>query len=158
MRWRDIKQKKNHSKPIESATNSTRVNHAGIADRIKAFITDMFMIYIPILYIITYGIMSGKDEFQGSEFGPLIGVLLYAIIDALFTYKTGQTPGKKAYDIQVVDFETEQKLSFLRALWRFIVFLACAATVFALLVPFFRKDRRALHDLITKTVLIKRTA
>ncbi len=113
------------------------------------------MIYIPILYIITYGVMGGKDEFQASQFGPMVGVILYGLIDALFIYKTGQTPGKKAYDIQVVDLVTRQKLSFLKALWRFIVFILCSATVFALLVPFFRKDRRALHDLLTHTILVK---
>lgn len=118
----------------------------------------MFMIYIPILYIITYGIMGGKDEFQASQFAPLIGVTLYGVIDALFVYKTGQTPGKKAYDLQVVDLGTKQTLSFVKALWRFAVFILCSATVFALLVPFFRKDRRALHDLLTHTVLIKRNS
>ncbi len=154
MRWREIKQKK--QQPV--STPQSAINYAGIAERIKAFITDMFMIYIPILYIITYGLMGGKDEFQASQFGPLIGVTLYGVIDALFVYKTGQTPGKKAYDLQVVDLATKQTLSFVRALWRFAVFILCAATVFALLVPFFRKDRRALHDLLTNTVLIKRNS
>lgn len=151
MRWREIKQKK--QQPV--STPEPHNDYAGIADRIKAFITDMFMIYIPILYIITYGVMGGKDEFQASQFGPMVGVILYGLIDALFIYKTGQTPGKKAYDIQVVDLATRQKLSFLKALWRFIVFILCSATVFALLVPFFRKDRRALHDLLTHTILVK---
>lgn len=114
----------------------------------------MFMIYMPILYLITYVFMNGKDDFQNSIFGPLSGVLLYALIDSLFTYKTGQTPGKKAYDIQVVHSKTLKKISFFRALWRFSLFIISASTIFALLVPFFRKDRQSLHDLLSHTTLI----
>jgi len=153
MRWRKLKQHKKQSKQEQKPT----IPYAGIADKIKAFITDMFMIYIPILYIITYLVMDGKDDFKASSFGPFFGVLLYGLIDAIFISRTGQTPGKKAYTIQVVDINSLQKISFLRAFWRFIVFVLVASTIFALLVPFFRTDRRSLHDLLTRTTLIRVT-
>jgi len=34
----------------------------------------MFMIYAPILYIITYLVLDGKEDFQASQLAPLVGV------------------------------------------------------------------------------------
>lgn len=151
MRWRTLKHKKNHSQPQQKAP----IPYAGIAEKIKAFITDMFMIYIPILYIITYLVLGGKEEFQASTYAPLLGVVIYGLIDAVFVHKTGQTPGKKAYDIQVVDLQTQTKISFLKALWRYTLFILSSATIFAMLLPFFRQDRRTLHDILSHTILIQ---
>ena len=112
------------------------------------------MIYMPILYILAYLVLDGKDAFQSSTLAPLIGMLSYGVIDAIFISRSGQTPGKKAYDIKVVDTTTQETISFAKALWRYGVFIMTAATIFPLLVPFFRKDRRSLHDLLTHTILI----
>lgn len=151
MRWRTLKQKQHQHQPHSNAP----IPFARIPDKLKAFITDMFMIYIPILYIITYLFLDGKESFQASTFAPLIGVVLYGLIDAIFIYKTGQTPGKKAYDIKVVSLPHLEQISFLKAVWRFTLFILSSATIFALLVPLFREDRRTLHDLLTHTILIK---
>ena len=151
MRWRDIKKQQTPTSLPEKTTHS----FVPINMRIRAFITDMFMIYIPILYILTYLVLDGKEDFQASQWAPFLGVTLYALIDATFTTKTGQSPGKKAYEIKVIDARTKENLSFVRALWRFTLFIITAATIFALLVPFFRQDRKALHDILSRTTLIK---
>ena len=151
MRFRDLK-KQSHKNTQVKDTAPLYIE-ARYVDRIKAFITDMFMIYIPILYILTYLVLEGKDDFQGSGIAQLIGVSLYAFIYALFVAKLGQTPGKKAYTIKIVDAKTYEKISFLRALWRFVSFLFSATIGIGLLVPFFRKDNRALHDLMAHTVV-----
>ena len=113
------------------------------------------MIYTPILYVITYIILNGKEAFQASASAQFAGVLLYGIIYAVFLFKTGQTPGKKAYSMKVVDFKTHQKLSFFRACWRFIAFLFTATTLLGLFIPFYRKDKRALHDILSNSVEIE---
>ncbi|SFV55585.1 Putative integral membrane protein [hydrothermal vent metagenome] len=115
----------------------------------------MFMIYMPIMFFITYVILSGKDALQHSSLAPLIATSLYGIIYAIFLSKSGQTPGKKAYDIKVVDYKTQENLSFMIALCRFFAFLFSATIIIGLLVPFFRKDNKALHDLICGTIEIK---
>ena len=117
MRFRDLKKQKNIQKKEQ-----IEINYATYTDRIKAFITDMFMIYAPILYIITYVFLDGKDEFQASQLAPFIGVSMYGIIYALLVSKLAQTPGKKAYIIKIVDAKTHKNISFLRALWRFVAF------------------------------------
>ena len=151
MRFREIKKKKKHQ---NTQSIKQKVRYATYPDKIKALITDMFMIYAPILYVITYVIMGGKDAFQSSQLAPLIGVSLYGIIYALLIAKFGQTPGKKAYDIKVVDDKTYENIGFFRALLRFIAFLFSATILLGLLTPFYRKDKKALHDIICNTVEI----
>jgi uncharacterized RDD family membrane protein YckC len=151
MRFRDIKKQK---KKTHKEKDKVVVHYAYYPDRIKAFITDMFMIYAPILYLITYVILGGKDEFQSSQWAPLFGVTLYGVIYAVLLAKFGQTPGKKAYDIQVVDDKTFKNIGFFRAFFRFVAFLFSATILFGLFTPFFRKDRKALHDIICSTVEI----
>ena len=107
MRFRELK-KKAHTKNKELP----KVSYASYTDRIKAFITDMFMIYAPILYIITYVFLDGKDEFQASQLAPFIGVSVYGVVYALLVSKLAQTPGKKAYIIKIVDAKTHKNISF----------------------------------------------
>ena len=151
MRWRKLKHK-NSTKKIDT---QVRVVYARYTDKIKGVITDMFMIYAPILYIITYVILNGKEEFQASALAQFSGVALYGIIYSVMIARTGQTPGKKAYDMKVVDAKSFQTISFFRAFWRFIAFLLTATTLVGLLLPFYRKDKRALHDLLSSTVEIE---
>ncbi len=153
MRFRKLK-KQAKTKQERKVEPKDAVHYATIPDRIKAFITDMFMIYVPILYIITYAVMDGKDEFQSSDLAPLIGVLLYGIIYVLFLWKSGQTPGKRAYTMKVVDAKTHKKITLGQAILRFIGFLFSATILIGLIFPFYRKDKRSLHDLIANTVVL----
>ena len=150
MRFRKIKNKitKNNKK------DKPKYTYARILNRIKAFITDMFMIYMPIMYVTVYLVIGNKDDFQASEFAPLFGTLTYGLIYSIFLAKLGQTPGKKAYDLKVVNAKTGEYISFFRAALRFIAFLFTATTVLGLLVSFYRKDRRSLHDLISGTLVV----
>ena len=153
MRFRQLK-KQSQEKKLQEVEQKIQVEYAKYTDRIKAFITDMFMIYAPILYIITYVFMGGKDDFQASQYAPLVGVSIYGFIYAILLSKLGQTPGKKAYTIKVVDVNTKENIGFIRALCRFIAFLFSATIFLGLLVPFYRKDNRALHDLLCSTLVI----
>ena len=153
MRFRNLKKQ---SKKINQTKDSIKdkVHYARFTDKVKALITDMFMIYAPILYFITYAVMNGRDDFQSSQLAPLVGVLLYGLIYAYLISKSGQTPGKKAYEIKVVDACSGENISFVRALLRFFSFLLSATFLLGLFVEFFRKDNKSLHDLVTKTMEI----
>ena len=129
--------------------------YARFSDRIKAFITDMFMIYMPIMYFITYIVLNGKEDFQESQLAPLIAVIIYALIYAIFLTKFGQTPGKKAYDLKVVDDKTGNFIGFFKSLFRYFMFLLTASTVIGIFIPFYRKDKKALHDLICNTLVVR---
>ncbi|PLY16668.1 MAG: RDD family protein [Sulfurimonas sp.] len=150
MRFRELKKNK---KPTQ-LKEPQKFTYAPYSYRVKAFITDMFMIYAPILYIITYIFMDGKDDFQSSQLAPLIGVTLYGVIYAFLLSRFGQTPGKKAYDIKVLNSTNGENITFIKALFRFVAFLFTATTVLGLFLPFYRKDKKALHDLICGTVVV----
>ena len=135
---------------------TVKVTFASYPLKIKAFITDMFMIYAPLLYIIAYVILDGKDAFQSSQIAPFAAVTLYGLIDAVFISRSGQTPGKKAYGFKVVNDKTFEKISYLRAFLRFVAFLFSATILIGLIVPFYRKDKKALHDVLCSTVQIMR--
>ena len=150
MRFRTLKQQKKTT----ATTDKPKYIYAKFTYRVKAFIIDMFMIYAPILYLIAYFVMEGKDDFQSSELAPLIAVSIYGLIYSLLVSNFGQTPGKKAYDMKIVDDKTGEHVSFFRAALRFVLFLFTAATLLGLILPFYRKDKKALHDIICKTLVV----
>jgi len=153
MRFRKLKKQAKNNKEKRSNSEKSSLN-ASIPDKIKAFITDMFMIYVPILYILTYVVLDGKDDFQSSTWAPFIAVSLYGFISSFLLYKFGQTPGNKAYTMKVVDALTHENITFPQALLRFVSFLVGATFLVGFIVPFYRKDRRSLHDILAKTVVI----
>ena len=150
MRFRDIKKQKKQPK----VEQKPKFIYARFTDRIKALITDMFMIYAPILYGITYVILNGKDDFQASTLAQFSGVALYGLVYAILLSKFGQTPGKKAYEMKVVDDKTGKQIGFFRALMRFVAFLFTATTLLGLFLPFYTKQKKALHDIICGTIVV----
>lgn len=153
MRFRKLKQQSKQKQ--EKQSQPKKAIPARTVDRIKAFITDMFMIYAPILYIITYVFLGSKEEFQASDIAPFMGVTFYGIVYVLLLVKLGQTPGKKAYGIKVVDAKSGKNIGYIQAVIRFIGFLFSATIVFGLLFPFYRKDNKTLYDLLAGSVVVK---
>jgi len=152
MRWRDVK--KGKFQKLEDEEELTP-KAAPLVLRFKAWIIDVFMIYIPILYITTYFILDGKDAFQSNQFAIFIDTALFGVILALFWTKKGQSPGLKAYELKLIDLKDEKSPSFLKSLWRYFLFLIAGVSIVGLCLGFFRKDRKNLHDLLSKTVVIR---
>ena len=153
MRFRKLK--KQSKQKLQTKQSLPKFRYANAINKIKAFITDLFMIYAPILYLITYVVMGSKEEFQESQLAPLVGVILYGVIYAFLLSKFGQTPGKKAYTMKVVDDKTHENISFFRALFRFFAFLFTATFFLGLFTGFYRKDKKLLHDIICNTIEIE---
>jgi uncharacterized RDD family membrane protein YckC len=157
-RWRDVK--KGETKPsnrdIDTKTKPSLKEGeiAPIPMRIKAFIVDMFMIMMPILYILTYVFLDGKDDYQGSTIAQMVGTMMYGFAVSIFLYKSGQTPGMKAYEIKVVQQDSDEKLGFIQAFWRYIAFLISGSLVVGLFIAFTRDDKRTFHDIISNSRLI----
>jgi uncharacterized RDD family membrane protein YckC len=126
---------------------------ASFLARVKALVVDLFMIYMPILYIITYFVLGDKESFLSSDLAPLIAVSIYAIISTILIAKNAQTPGKKAYEIFVLNNDNS-KLSYLKSFIRFLLFLFSATILFGLLLPLVKRDKKALHDVILNTKVV----
>ena len=80
---------------------------------------------------------------------------LYAIIYTILLGSSGQTIGKRAYDLVVVN-QDDSKISFIKAFIRFYLFLFSAMSVIGVILPLFRKDNLTLHDIILKTKVIQK--
>jgi uncharacterized RDD family membrane protein YckC len=158
-RWREVKK----GKVLKDYNNQNKkankqkdiIISASPLHRIKAFITDMFMLMMPIMYITTYIIMSGKDSFQSSNTAHIITMIVYGLIVVIFWVKTGQTPGFKAYSLKLIDDNTKEKLSFGLAIARYMMFIISATLIVGAILPFFRKDKKTFQDLIMQTSVIR---
>ena len=151
MRWRDIKKGK---KP-EAKKDKDTIPYAPIPSKIKAFLTDMFMIMMPLAYIVTYVIMNGKEDMQSSLIARNSLWIVYGIIMILFWSIKGQTPGYKAYNLKVIDAKTKQKPSFLKSLLRYISFVLSSTIIVGELMAFFRDDKKTLHDILSGTCVVQ---
>ena len=155
-RWRDTK-KGNTTKKMDHKDQPKDLvpnQSASPLFRIKAFITDMFMIMMPIMYITTYIVLDGKDSFQGSEMARWITMGIYGLIVVVLWVKKGQTPGFKAYDLILIDDKTKKTLGFISALLRYFMFIISAISIIGVLLPFFRKDKKTFQDLVMNTSVI----
>lgn len=181
MRWREIKQNRGLVSRISDAQKDFKVKqakssfydnlppnlsreledksrtlfYAGFLERGKAQVVDTFMIYMPILYILTYVVVGSAQGFRESSWAPITGVLIYACIVALFLSIKGQTPGNKAYDLWVIR-KDGKKVTFLFAFFRFLGFLFSGATIVGVLLPLWRRDRKALHDIMFGTIVLRK--
>lgn len=150
--------KKNRRSVVESSLQSSRCSDplpslASYLDRFKAQVVDMFMLYTPILYGLTYLLLGGAQAFRSSPWAPFVAVFLYAILHAIFLSRTGQTPGCKAYRLRVVDCQG-RLLGFPLALVRFFLFLLSATLLFGVILPAIRRKKSTLHDWILKTSVV----
>lgn len=127
---------------------------ASIISRIKAFIIDMFLIAVPLLYVTTYVILNGKNDFLHNQLAIFIIWLIYGFILSLFFSKTAQSPGYKSQGIYLVKLDGK-KANFFLYFFRYIMFITLfivAGSFFC----FFRKDKRNLHDLLSQTIIVRK--
>ena len=160
VRFRKVKQGKLDEAILDKKANQeskkiAKSIYPTARERIKAFITDSFMILMPIMYIVIYLIMGSREGFaQDKLLGWLYIVIPYAVITMVFIIKAGQTPGMKAYSMRVVSTDGKRVNSISRILIRQILGVV-DFLLFGWVLMFFRKDRRTPHELLTATMLIK---
>ena len=155
-KWRDVKQNKvKEKKSINSNIKSPKSDLASLGLRLKAFLTDTFLITTPILYIVIYLIMgSGEDFAQNRSLGWGIIFAVHASIILIFWLKNGQTPGLRAYEIKLVDSITKQRVSVIQVLIRYVTTLFAVVSIFLLFLPFFNKDKKTIQDIFSNTIII----
>ena len=156
-KWRDVKQNKVKQKN-NSINNQEKVNTsscASLGSRLKAFLTDTFLITTPIFYIVIYLIMGSGEEFaQNRTMGWGIIFTVHAGIILIFWLKNGQTPGLKAYELKLIDNVSLNRVSVLQVLIRYIATLIAVVSIFLLFVPFFTKDKKSFQDILSNTSII----
>ena len=111
-RWRDTKQGKitTKDKNFAKKNSSLQLPFASNIEKLKAFLTDSFMILMPIMYIVIYlgfGNLQNVAEHRAETWGYILSIL--GIIVVAFYVIKGQTPGLKAYSLKVIDIQTKKK-------------------------------------------------
>ena len=152
-RFRDLKQGRK-IELIDKKKKHLDKRYARKGEVFKAILTDSFMLWMPIMYIVFYLIFGGREGFADNKlFGWILILIPLAFVEILFLFKSGQTPGMRAYKLKLIFVPTGEKppLStiILRQLLSKVTFL-----VFGWIILFFRKDGRNLHDLIAGTALV----
>ncbi|NLK66521.1 MAG: RDD family protein [Campylobacteraceae bacterium] len=130
---------------------------APISSRIKAFILDIFLLAMPLLYFTTYVVLGTKEEFQSNQLAVFIVWIVYGIITTLFFVKSAQTPGYRSQNIYLIDLKTGKKAKFEKVFLRYILFILGSTFIVGVVMCFFRKDKLNLHDFITGTAPLLKT-
>lgn len=158
-KWRDVKQNRVQKESIEINQSHKKfdetIESATIPSRLKAFLTDTFLITTPIFYIVNYLIMGSGEEFaQNRSLGWSIIFIVHFLIISIFWLKNGQTPGLRAYEGKLVDSKTKNRVSVIQVLIRYVVTTFSVISIFLMFTPFFRKDKKTIQDIFSSTIII----
>jgi uncharacterized RDD family membrane protein YckC len=154
-RFRDIKQGKEKKVIVEDTSPVNKRDYASTGSKIKAFLTDAFMLVMPIMYIVFYLIMGGREGFEEHKaLGWLYILIPLVIVQTIFMFKSGQTPGYRAYKLTLIDDATGERPSLFVTLFRNLCAILSLFTLFGWVMMFFRKDSKTLHDLLSRTAII----
>jgi len=154
-RFRNTKQGK-ETKITSKKVKKPQIPFASTALRAKAFLTDSFMLFMPIFYFVIYVVMGSLEDASHEKLlSWSYTVIPYLLILTIFMYKDeGRTPGIRSQSLKVIDLTTLDKPSLFVIIFRNVTFILTALIPFAWFVPFFRKDSRTLHDFLSNTCII----
>jgi uncharacterized RDD family membrane protein YckC len=154
-RFRAVKQGKGQKENPKVKPETTNENYASAGVKIKAFLTDAFMLLMPIMYVVFYLVMDGREGFSEHKLLGWSYILLpLVIVQTIFMVKTGQTPGYRAYNITLIDEHTKKKPSLFIILFRNLAAILSFFTILGWMLMFFRKDNKTLHDLLSATAVV----
>lgn len=134
-------------------------NPAGFWIRLVALIIDGVIFNVGTGII---GFLFGVNTFTGSgvdEFSTGVQAIISTfqfigptVYNVLFLVYSGTTPGKRLFNIYILDANGSKKIGFGRALGRELSkFISAAILLIGFIMVAFRIDKRALHDLLAGT-------
>ena len=155
-RWRDTKQNKSNSKKDTSIKEEViQIESSSLSSRLRAFLTDTFLITTPIFYIVIYFIMGSGEAFSEDRIkGWSIILIVHLLLIIFFWYVKSQTPGLKAYQLKIVDVISKDKISLAQSLIRYVATLFAVVSFFLIFLPFIRKDKKTFQDIVSNTIIV----
>lgn len=136
--------------------------------RLGASLLDAIIMMVPLLIVLYFvgfydQILEGEEPSAAMNLlMGLVGLVVFAAINFKFLLETGQTVGKKAVGIKIVDLEGNLPSVQKHLLVRYAVYfgLGYVPVIGGLLsignVLFvFRSDKRCVHDLAAKTMVVQ---
>ncbi len=143
------------------------VELASYGQRFLAALIDgllLMVIVLPIWFMFAFSsVMAGKEPSTAVTMGMgLLSMVAYIVLNFHFLNKSGQTIGKKAMGIRVVELDNNkpsvQTLIVKRYLPTALVSMVpVVGWIFSLvdILFIFREDRRCVHDLIAGTKVVQ---
>jgi uncharacterized RDD family membrane protein YckC len=154
-RWRDVKKSKVEKKSIKETKiqeENTPLCNATLTNRAKAFITDSFMVMMPLMYLVSYLVIGSLEEFAQNKLLGWVYILIpHFIITVSFWYFKAQTPGLKAYELSVIDVYSGEKASLYSLINRYIFTTLGMILILPMLVPYFNKKKKTIQDILSGT-------
>ncbi|RLA63805.1 MAG: hypothetical protein DRQ88_06880 [Epsilonproteobacteria bacterium] len=143
-----------------------KVRPAGFWVRLVATIIDgviLSIVHWPINRMFPTPYHLNTAQFDTTTYFNVVINGLFSLL-AIFLYygwfykNKGGTPGKLALDLTVINTETGQNLSYLRSFFRETIGKFCSAMIFGIgfIMAALRSDKKALHDLIMTTQVLKK--
>lgn len=155
-RWRDTKNNRiKEEEPNSIKEVKIQVESSPLSSRLRAFLTDTFLITTPIFYIVIYLIMGSGEAFSENRVqGWGIILLVHSLIIIFFWFVKSQTPGLKAYQLKVVNTLSKNRITLVQALIRYVATLFAVVSFFLLFLPFIRKDKKTFQDLLSNSIIV----
>ncbi len=152
-RFRDTKQ--NRQTKL-NRVEKPRIPFAATGVKAKAFLTDIFMLLMPLFYVSIYLIFDGlKDVANHRLEAWAYAIVPFLLLLTLFMAKDeGRTPGARSQGLKVIDFHTLGKPSLFSILFRNFSLLFSMFIPIFWFIPLFRKDKRMIHDFLSATCVI----
>ena len=160
----------NDNRKIPHLTQSAPKNEAVLKDRSYAFFTDIFLIGIinraimftyanfirTFFYQMPYSVQKSVSEkmFEVNTMSFFVVFCGYFILS--YYLSEGKTPGKIIFHLKVQSPHThEGHLSLKACVMRTLGYFISMPTFFALLaIPYFRKDKKGIPDLLSGTFVM----
>ncbi|OQX59969.1 MAG: transporter [Helicobacteraceae bacterium 4484_230] len=163
----------------ESGDTAPEIRYAGFWVRLLASVIDTIVLALPLILVVY--ILSGGEWLDFSKIQQSIGyansgeamsalegaksvqakweivfeLLMAAVIIVFWKRWAGATPGKRILGIHVVDYKTGAEISNAQAVVRYIGYIASSIILMiGFLMIAFRRDKRALHDLMAGTAVV----
>ncbi|MEA3512430.1 MAG: RDD family protein [Campylobacterota bacterium] len=143
----------------QTIINSENLELASMKSRVKAFIIDDLSITVLVMFILwdkiaaTNGdLMSTMIVMNEAFFQVVIIKFLY---QSFFIWYYGATIGKLVAKIQVIDYDTYGKVSFVNSLIRSMGRVVSEAVFYiGFLIAYYTDSKQTLHDKFGKTLVV----
>lgn len=147
---------------------------ASIIDALVMMVTAVPLIFLVIYFVIMKESQTSEsllNNFQTASesilwnmVNALIGITVYVAINGYFLVKSGQSIGKKALGIQIVDYHSNQLLPASKVLgMRYVLTqvlsnIPFVGSLFSLVnvLFIFGSEKRCIHDLMANSKVIKK--
>lgn len=153
-RWRDVKNGKLSLRNKKVKTDEIQMIATPLSQRFKAFVTDSFMILMPLMYIVFYFIMGSREAFADDKISGWLYILVPHMIAVIsFWYFKSQTPGMRAYELEIISTSANKSPSLIQLFIRYVSMTVLMFLIFPIFYPYINKTKKTIWDLLSQTYI-----